>query len=216
MKRPDDLKQDIVFEENLRGHRFIFHSTWGLFNPRGIDEGSRLLIEHVEVGTCDLSLDIGCGYGPIGLTLARLSPDGEVHLIDKDFVAVEYARKNAALNQIDNCRIYLSNAFSHVPDLRFDTIVSNLPAKAGNEMLSLILHEARRHLKPGGRFYVVFISGLKRYIKRNFQAIFGNYRKIKQSKTYTVALAVRMPSSLDPGTKKKNDIGAPEARLSCT
>ena len=187
----DRLRQDIVFEERLRGHLLTFHSTWGLFNPRGVDDGSRLLIDYVEVGACDRILDIGCGYGPIGLTLALLSPQGEVHLVDRDFVAVEYARKNAALNQIDNCRIYLSNAFSHVPDIRFDTIVSNLPARAGNEMLSIILHGARQHLEPGGRFYVVFISGLKPYVKRNFREIFGNYKKLKQSKTYTVALAVR-------------------------
>jgi 16S rRNA (guanine1207-N2)-methyltransferase len=183
--------QDIVFEERLRGHVLTFHSTWGLFNPKGIDEGSRLLIDQVQVETDHLGLDLGCGYGPIGLTLARICSRGQIHLVDKDFVAVEYARKNAALNHIHNCQVYLSNAFSHVPDLCFDTIVSNLPAKAGNEMLSIIMHEAHRHLKSGGRFYVVTISGLKEYIKRNFREIFGNYEKVKQSKTYTVSLAIR-------------------------
>ena len=68
---------------------------------------------------------------------------------------------------------------------------ASLPAKAGNEMLSIILHEARDHLREGGRFYVVTISGLKDYIKRNFREVFGNYKKVKQGKTYTVSLAVR-------------------------
>ena len=63
--------------------------------------------------------------------------------------------------------------------------------KVGNELLTLIMHDAWDHLKPGGRFYVVTISGLKEYIRRNFRQIFGNYKKIKQGKTYTVALAVR-------------------------
>jgi len=188
---PDRLRQDIVFEEHLRGRSFTFHTTWGLFNPRRVDAGSRLLVERVEVTSTDRILDIGCGYGPIGLALAAFCPQGQVHLVDKDFVAVEYARKNAALNRLDNCRIYLSNAFSHVPDERFDTIVSNLPAKVGNELLTLIMHDALGHLEPGGRFYVVTISGLKEYVKRNFREIFGNYKKVKQGKTYTVALAVR-------------------------
>lgn len=191
LDRIEKLKQDIVFTEWLRGRCFTFYSTWGLFNPKKVDEGSRLLIEHVEVAADALSLDLGCGYGPIGLALAHLCPQGEVHLVDKDFVAVEYARKNAILNHLDNCQIYLSNAFSHIPDLRFDLIASNLPAKAGNEMLSIILHDAWAHLKPGGRLYVVTLSGLKEYVKRNFRELFGNYTKVKQGKTYTVALAVR-------------------------
>ena len=185
------LKQDIVFKEQLRGHIYTFHSTWGLFNPKRVDEGSRLLIDHLEVEADATCLDIGCGYGPIGLALARLAPEGAVHMVDKDFVAVDYACKNAALNHLSNCQIYLSNGFSQVPAIRFDTIVSNLPAKAGNEMLSIILHEARDHLREGGQFYVVTISGLKDYIKRNFREVFGNYKKVKQGKTYTVSLAVR-------------------------
>jgi len=187
----EKLKRDILFAETLRGRHLTFHSTWGLFNPRRVDEGSRLLIDHIHVEPTDLSLDIGCGYGPIGLTLSHLCPQGQVHMVDKDFVAVEYARKNASLNGADNCHIYLSNGFSHVPDLRFDNILSNLPAKVGNELLSIIMHDARDRLNPGGRFYVVTISGLKEYIKRSFREIFGNYKKVKQGKSYTVALAVR-------------------------
>ena len=187
----DRLRRDIVFAEHLRGRSFTFHTTWGLFNPKRVDAGSRLLVDRVEVGDDDLILDIGCGYGPIGLSLAALCPQGQVHLVDKDFVAVEYARKNADLNHLDNCQIYMSNAFSHVPDVHFDTIVSNLPAKVGNELLTLIMHDARDRLRPEGRFYVVTISGLKGFVKRNFQDIFGNYKKVKQGKSYTVALAVR-------------------------
>jgi 16S rRNA G1207 methylase RsmC len=190
--RIDQLKQDIVFQEKLRGHTFTFHSTWGLFNPRRVDQGSRLLVEHVQAERDWLCLDIGCGYGPIGLTLAHLCPEGEVHLVDKDFVAVEYARQNARLNGLCNCRIYLSNAFSHVPDeLRFDLVASNLPAKAGNELLSILLHDAHQRLKRGGRLYVVTISGLKEYIRRTFREVFGTYEKVKQGKTHTVSLAVR-------------------------
>ena len=100
----------------------------------------------------------------------------------------------------------LSNGFGQVPALRFDTVVSNLPAKAGNEMLSIILHEARDHLREGGRFYVVTISGLKGYIKRNFREIFGNYKKVKQGKTYTVSLAVRECRQAGSGRLVHDDI----------
>ncbi|MEW6755070.1 MAG: methyltransferase [Candidatus Latescibacterota bacterium] len=185
------LRQDIVFTEELRGRSLTFHSTWGLFNPRHVDPGSRLLIGQLAVAPDDVSIDLGCGYGPVGLTLACLCPGGQVHLVDKDFVAVEYARANARRNGLTNCHAYLSNGFSHVPDIPFDHVVSNLPAKVGNELLTLILHDARCHLKPGGSLWVVTIAGLKEYVKRSFRQIFGNYEKVKQGRAHIVARAVR-------------------------
>ena len=65
------LKQDIVFKTRLRGHDFVFYSTWGLFNPKSVDEGSQLLIDTVDVAPDARVLDIGCGYGPLGLALAK-------------------------------------------------------------------------------------------------------------------------------------------------
>ena len=186
----ESLKQDIVFETHLRGFHLTFCTTWGLFSPKGIDAGTRLLIEHLEVGERDVCLDLGCGYGPIGLVMAKLAPKGQTMLIDKDFVAVEYAGKNAALNGLDNTEALLSNGFSHVPDVAFDVIASNLPAKAGKELLYLMMTEAKRRLKEGGRCYVVTLSGLKPYIKRTFMAVFGNYKKVKQGRTHTVSLGM--------------------------
>lgn len=184
-----NLKKDIVFSKKLKVNDFVFHSTWGLFSPKDVDEGTELLINHVDVKTTDVSLDLGCGYGAIGLSLAKLSPQGKVHLVDKDFVAVEYAKKNAQLNNLNNCDIYLSNGFSHVPDIQFDNIVSNIPAKTGKELYWIIMEDAKKYLKTGGKLYFVYISGLKEFFKRNLTEIFGNYTQIAKSKTYTVGMA---------------------------
>ena len=191
MEKPDTLRRDLVVTETLRGRDLRFNTTWGLFSPRGLDAGSRLLIEQLEVAPEAVCLDLGCGWGPIGLTLACLAPRGQIHLVDKDFVAVQYARANARANGLDNCQVYLSNGFSHVTVDRLDLVVSNLPAKVGNEMLWLIMHDAWERLVPGGRFYVVTIAGLRDYIKRNFREIYGNYRKVKQGRGYAVSLAVK-------------------------
>ena len=181
------LREDIVFSARLRELDLVFHSTWGLFSPREVDEGSRLLLDHVDVATDDDCLDLGCGYGPIGVALARLAPKGRTWLVDKDFVAVEYARKNAERNRATNTEVRLSNGFDQVQG-RFQVIAANLPAKTGKELLQLLLHDARAHLAPGGRLYVVTISGLRRFIERNVNEVFGNYKKLKQGKSYTVAL----------------------------
>ena len=183
---------EIVFQKHMRGIDFVFHSTWGLFSPRDVDAGSWLLIENMEVNETDVCLDLGCGYGPIGLTMAKMAPQGKVYMVDKDFVAVEYARKNVELNELDNCEVLLSNAFSHVPDdVKFDIVASNLPANVGKELLYIMLSDASERLKDGGKLYVVTISGLRAFIKRNFVEILGNYGKAKQGRNYTVSMAVK-------------------------
>jgi 16S rRNA G1207 methylase RsmC len=188
----DQFREDIVFEAELVGRPFVFHATWGLFSPREIDEGTRLLLQHVEVKPEDDCLDLGCGYGPIGLALAALAPGGRTLMVDKDFVAVEFSNLNARINRIPNATAQLSDGFRHIdPTQRFDLIASNIPAKVGKEALSLYLHDARQRLNPGGSLYVVTINGLREFMKRNLAEVFGNYDKLKQGAHYTVALAQR-------------------------
>ncbi|MEW8188440.1 MAG: methyltransferase [Candidatus Thiodiazotropha endolucinida] len=187
----DKLRKDIVFTQELSGERLQFHSTWGIFSPREIDEGTRLLVDRLRIAPTDDCLDLGCGYGPIGLYMARRALQGQTLMVDKDFMAVNYSNDNAERNRLTNAKAILSNAFDHIDSsLRFNVIASNIPAKVGKEMLSLILHDARQRLKPGGKLYIVTINGLRQYMKRNLNEIFGNYEKLKQGKSYTVALAV--------------------------
>lgn len=185
----DKLREDIVFCEQVRGEALTFHTTWGLFSPKMLDEGSRLLLDHLEIHPTDNTLDLGCGYGPLGLTMARLAPEGTHVMVDKDFVAIEYARKNAKLNNISNVDILLSNGLDQIRDMKFDLIVSNLPAKTGKELYYLYFYDALVQLNPGGRIFVVTISGLRKFIQKAFLEVFGNYDKVKQGRTYTVAMA---------------------------
>jgi 16S rRNA (guanine1207-N2)-methyltransferase len=199
--RPGDdpaaaLRADLRVQTILREQTLQFDTTWGLFSPREVDAGTRLLLEHVRVEPNADCLDLGCGYGPIGLTLARLAPAGRTLLVDKDFVAVEYSRRNAELNQIANAEARLSNGFSHVRERQFDLIATNLPAKSGKELYYLFCYDALAHLRPGGALWVVSLSGLRRFVERALGEVFGNYTKEKQGQTYTVARATRQ----DPGT----------------
>jgi len=190
----DRFREDIEFSATLRGQSLRFRSTWGLFSPREVDLGTSMLLEEIEVGAEADCLDLGCGYGPIGLTLARLAPGGQTWMVDRDYIAVEYARRNAEANGILNAHTLLSNGFSEVPhDQRFDVIATNLPAKVGNEMTSILFADAFAHLRPGGRFYAVTLSGMRKYIQRTLEETFGNYEKVRQGRQHTVHLAVRNP-----------------------
>lgn len=183
----DELKQDLEFKTKLLGQDLTFKTTWGLFSPEHIDEGTVALLNSIE-GNFSSILDIGCGYGPIGIALAK-KYGAKVHMIDKDFVAVEYANKNAKLNNV-KAEVYLSNGLSHVPkDARFDLIISNLPAKVSKEFFWILFAEAKEHLNEGGKFVVVTIAGLEVFIKKNFEALFGDYKLLRTEKGYFVAEA---------------------------
>lgn len=183
-----EIRQDIRFEAELCGQLFTFLSTWGIFSPREIDEGTELLLKYIEINPSDDCFDLGCGYGPVGLAMAKLAPKGKTLMVDKDFMAVEYSNRNAQLNQLPNAQAMLSNGFQHIdPKLKFDVIASNIPAKVGKEMMTILLTDMKNHLKPGGRIYLVTINGLREYMKRNLQEVFGNYSKLKQGKNYTIS-----------------------------
>ncbi len=188
------LREDIEFDVTLRDRTFHLHSTWGLFSPREVDVGTLLLLDRIEVQQTDDCLDIGCGYGPIGLTLGRLAPEGQTLLVDKDFVAVEFARKNAQVNAIDNVEVLLSNGLAQIPaDREFDVVATNLPAKIGNELTTLLVADAWARLRPGGRLYLVTLSGMRKFIRRIVQQQCGTYEKVKQGGIYTLHRAVKPP-----------------------
>lgn len=186
-----ELRRDIILTETLRDRELTFHTTWGLFSPRELDSGTLLLLDYIELADDAKILDLGCGYGALGLALAAVSGERHVTLIDKDFIAVEYCQKNAELNGLSNTKVLLSNGLQQVGDVNFDAVVTNLPAKSGKELYYLMFYDVHDRLKPGGQFYIVTINGLRGFVKRVFNEIFGNYRKLKQGAVYTVAVAER-------------------------
>jgi 16S rRNA (guanine1207-N2)-methyltransferase len=186
------FRQDLEVTYDCFDKTFCFKTAWGIFSPKQIDDGTKQLLKYITVAQDEHIFDLGCGYGPLGICLGSQAPNGSVLMVDRDFLAVDYCRKNIQLNNLANAECQLSNGFQHIDaDRKFTMVVSNLPAKVGNEMMSLFLNDAYQHLQPGGRLVVVHILGLKNFIKRGFKEVFGNYHKLKQSKNYIVAETVR-------------------------
>lgn len=187
------LKEDLTINAKLLGHELILKTRWGVFSPRAIDEGTLLFMKYLDINEHDKCLDLGCGYGPIGLAVAKSCKNGEVHMVDKDFVAIELSIINAKLNKINNAHAYLSDAFLNVNKKEyFDQVLSNVPAKVGREQLSIILYDAYDSLKPGGKITFVTINGLRDFVKNNFRSVFGNYKKLKQGQKYTISQATKV------------------------
>ena len=188
----NQFRKDITFETTIRDQNFRFDSTWGLFSPREIDKGTQLLLNEIQVDQYDDCLDLGCGYGPIGITLGKLAPKGQTIMVDRDYVAVDYAKINIENNNLNNANVIMSNGFAKISDKRkFNIIASNLPAKIGNEMTSILFADAYQYLHEDGQLVVVTLSGMRKYIQRSLLSLFGNYEKVRQTGQHTLHRAVR-------------------------
>lgn len=154
-KNPQTASNRRTMEVELRGFRLRLASDAGVFSRDGVDYGSRTLIDRMEFGEDAEVLDVGCGYGPIGLAAARLAPRGHVTMLDINERAVALANENAAANGIANAEAIQSNLYDAVSGRKFDVILSNPPIRAGKAIVHRILAEARDHLREGGALWIV-------------------------------------------------------------
>ncbi|MDE2744352.1 MAG: methyltransferase [Chloroflexota bacterium] len=177
--------------------QLILRSRHGLFSARSIDEGTELLLRELQALTqATRVLDLGCGYGAIGLTLAARWPDAHVDLIDTDIRAVEATRENITRNRLDNAAVNLSDGIRDLPNTiaSYDLVVSNLPAQAGNDAIDQLLLDAYDALNDRGSLAVVAVNGLRRYLQRRLADIFGKQqvRKVHQGPRHTVLEAAKL------------------------
>ncbi len=117
----------------FEGNTFAFKVSQDLFSSLEVDHGTQRLLRTFlfeKIDSFTKVLDLGCGYGPIGIVLKKICASAEVHMIDRDALAVEYAKANAQLNGVsENTFCYGSLGYDNVKDTDFDLIVSNIPAK---------------------------------------------------------------------------------------
>lgn len=175
----------------LKGKDFQFETKPGLFSKNEVDAGSKLLIEHMVIKPTDTVLDLGCGYGVIGLVAASAANQGKVYMVDTDIRAVKYSKINASLNKISNVQIVASDGFEELPNIQFDVVVSNPPSHLPKETIIEFIEGARQHLTKGGKLYFVDEKRIKPMIKREFERVFGNYELLSQNSVYVVSAAVQ-------------------------
>lgn len=155
-RNPEIESSPLYWNFTLRGHNFVFKSDQGVFSKKEVDYGSRFLIDQfVPPEISGPFLDVGCGYGPIGLALAKISQDRIVHMVDVNQRALELAEENALHNQISNIKVYESDRFESVQEREFAAIITNPPIRAGKKIVHDILENSFYHLKQQGELWVV-------------------------------------------------------------
>lgn len=182
-----------VVETQLRGMAVKFATDAGVFSKSGIDFGSRLLIETLDILPTANVLDVGCGYGPIGIAAAKLAPEGSVLMLDVNERAVALARENIALNRLGNAAAMQSDLYSALESGRsFDAIVTNPPIRAGKAVVHRIFEEAAAWLVPGGALWVVIQKKQGApSAKEKLEAVFGQVDEVAKDKGYKIFRALK-------------------------
>ena len=145
---------EIIIPYYFRGQKFNFITDNGVFSKKEVDFGSSLLLQTVTLDDGDRVLDVGCGYGVIGLVIAKVKPQSLVDMIDINERAIRLSCKNKTLNKIENVEIFVSNIYQNIVK-KYDVIVSNPPIRAGKKIVHEIASKSFEFLNEDGTFWCV-------------------------------------------------------------
>jgi 16S rRNA (guanine1207-N2)-methyltransferase len=181
-----------MISETIRGFELFFESGAGCFSPNRVDRGTLAMLSFAEFGAADKILDVGCGYGVVGIVAAKLAGPRGVFLTDADETAIQYARRNAILNGVEGVSIILSDAYKNLDESGFNAILSNPPYHADFSVAKTFIEKGFNRLLAGGKFYMV--TKRKDWYKNKFAAVFGG-AKIHEKDGYFVFEAEKRSSA---------------------
>ncbi|HYU06129.1 MAG TPA: methyltransferase [Thermoplasmata archaeon] len=169
-----------------------FRSDAGVFSREAVDRGTHLLIDALDPGPSARILDLGCGYGAIGIVASRLSEGGHVILTDVNRRAVALARANLTANGITNAEVREGDLYAPVAGLAFDDILCNPPIRAGRAVVDRLISDAPAHLPVGGRLWLVARTkqGAESIRARMIEA-FGNATVVRRGSGFKVLRSVK-------------------------
>lgn len=170
-----------------------FQTDNGVFSKGAVDFGSRVLIETIgnQDTLQDKVLDLGCGYGTIGITLKKKFPHVEMHMVDINPRSVLLAKENAQLNDV-NAIIKVSNIYENIEECNFSEIITNPPIRAGKEVIYQMFEGAYAHLRNGGVLWVVIRKQQgAASAKTKINSVFGNCEVVNKEKGYWILKAIK-------------------------
>lgn len=195
-ENPEVESEELLFTYSYDNHDLELVTDAGVFSKGKIDFGSDLLVKTFlktyPPGPTKNIIDVGCGYGPIGLMIAKVSPHHEVTMLDVNQRALNLSRKNKKRNRIENVEVKESDGLSQVEDNTYDFVLTNPPIRAGKEVVHRILEDAYIKLKLDGELFVVIQKkqGMPS-AKKKMQDTFGNIEVLEKSKGYYILRSVK-------------------------
>lgn len=182
-----------TFTYTYMDKNILFTTDIGVFSKNMIDFGSRVMLDSMTITKHQKTvLDIGCGYGALGISLKMLHSHLKVEMIDVNDRAVTLSKKNIEQNQLSDITVYKSNLFEKVNGT-FDVIVTNPPIRAGKAVVKQILEESYKYLNTQGELWVIIQKKQGApSAKKKMEEVFTNVEVVKRNKGYYLLKSVKM------------------------
>ena len=180
-REPESASRPAECRFTYRGRELRFTTDAGVFSRGELDAGTRLLLDALPENLSGEILDLGCGWGPVGVSVKAVWPETRVTMTDVNLRALEWSRENAARNGAEATCLE-SDGFSALDGRSFDAVITNPPIRAGKQVIYRIFADAQAHLKPGGSLYLVIrkqqgAESCIRYLK----TIYASVEKLDRS-----------------------------------
>ena len=187
-ENPDAAHDIHELRVDLLGEKMTFLTDAGVFSKKMVDFGSQLLLKCLEVNQGETVLDVGCGYGPLGLSLAK-AYGVQATMVDINNRALDLARQNAERNKVE-ATIFQSNIYEQVEG-EFDHVISNPPIRAGKQVVHEIIEKSQNFLETGGDLTIVIQKKQGApSAKSKMEDVFGNCEIVKKDKGYYILRSV--------------------------
>lgn len=192
-KQPQSKSDRTTWETTLRDHSLTFTTDVGVFSKDRVDFGSRLLIEtFTEPAIPGKILDLGCGYGPVGLAIAASFPQRFVMMSDINERAIALAKHNARQNTLENVEIRSSDRLTQLPE-QFAAILLNPPIRAGKVIVHQMFTESYQALDQSGELWIVIQKKQGApSAKKKLMALFKHVEVVQRSKGYYIYKAIKL------------------------
>jgi 16S rRNA (guanine1207-N2)-methyltransferase len=179
-RKPESDKKESanLIRMTWKDKELLFETDAALFSPRYPDPGTLFMMKNVDLRAEDKVLDLGCGYGLVGVIAAMTVPAECVFMTDSDPRAVDYARRNLEHNGISGATVVLGNSFEAVEETGFSLILSNPPYHADFSIAKSFIEKGFNRLTVGGK--MIMVTKRKEWYKNKLSAIFGGVRILEE------------------------------------
>lgn len=161
---------------------YVFHTLDTLFSYKQIDLGTQRMIESIDLKPGSKVLDLGCGYGVVGIWAAHMIGSENVVMSDVNVTALKMAAENIKVNNLDEIRIVHSNGFASIRDMDFTLILSNPPYHTDFSVAKGFIEGSYKHLQKGG--WLVMVTKRFDWYKNKIQSVFGGVKWIESGGYY--------------------------------
>ena len=192
-RRPTSKKKEGIIKCRLREYNWEFYTSSGVFSRKKIDNGTRLLIESMILPEEGVILDLGCGYGPIGIVAARINPKLEVLMTDINERATKLASRNVKRNKVGNVQVLQGNLYEPVKAKKFKAILTNPPISAGiHKVVTPIIEGSIEYLESGGSLQLVVQSNKGgKTLSKLMQNTYSNIKVISRGSGFRVLSSIK-------------------------